>query len=250
MGSGPVPAALPGVSFSASSLTFGDELQGTISQPLLVTLTNSGYAALTIASIAATANFTETDGCGSTLLPGANCVITVTFAPYTGGSLHGFVTVLDNGAGSPQMVSLSGTGTAGATTIDTLTGYCLGASPANMCSASQEPTQCPVGQAAIIPQSASGCVPAQSTLVDTFTHCQFNDNNGNTFSGSCAAQATAESGTCSVLGQECGSAGLAPCCSEFECSTASDPGLCQPAAVGDHSRAHSSLGQRLADRIP
>jgi len=101
----------PGVSFSTNTLTFGNQVVGTTSQPMVVTLTNSGTATLTISGIAASANFAETNNCGSTVASAANCTINVTFTPATSGSLSGTVSVTDNATGSPQTVSLTGTGT-------------------------------------------------------------------------------------------------------------------------------------------
>jgi len=101
----------PNVSLSTTILTFGVEVVGTASQPLPITLTNSGTATLSIASIAASANFGQTNNCVPTLASGANCTINVTFMPSTTGSLNGTVSITDNATGSPQTVSLSGTGT-------------------------------------------------------------------------------------------------------------------------------------------
>jgi hypothetical protein len=120
----------PSVAFSASSLTFGDEEEGSTSEPLLITLTNTGTAPLTITSIAASANFTETNTCGTTLAVGANCAINVTLAPSTTGSVSGTITFTDNAAGSPQTVSLKGT----AVTPSTLTGLCIGHVGPSTCS--------------------------------------------------------------------------------------------------------------------
>jgi hypothetical protein len=63
-------------------------------------------------SITTSANFTETNTCGSTLAAGKNCTISVTFTPTQVGALTGTLSVNDNGTNSPQTVSLSGTGKA------------------------------------------------------------------------------------------------------------------------------------------
>jgi Abnormal spindle-like microcephaly-assoc'd, ASPM-SPD-2-Hydin len=110
-GGGSMGGGSPNVSLSPTTLTFGVEVISTASQPLSITLSNSGTATLSIASIVASANFEETNNCGSALASGANCVINVTFMPSTTGSLNGTVSVTDNATGSPQTVSLSGTGT-------------------------------------------------------------------------------------------------------------------------------------------
>ena len=245
-GSPSVSLSSPSVSFSTNGLTFGDEVVGTASQPLPVTLTNSGTATLTIASIAASANFAETNNCGSTLAVGANCTINVTLTPNTTGNVSGTVSFTDNAAGSPQMVSLSGTGTTG-TTTDTLTGDCFGGGPANLCATVQDLTQCPVGQPAT-PTTVVGCLPPRSAVIDGSTSCRFT-NNGLAFSGSCVVGASAPSGSCSVQGQECGAAQLPPCCTGFVCSAASDRAFCQPATGGSASKARSSWDQGFADRL-
>lgn len=53
-------AGVPQVSLSAFSLGFGSELVGSISQPLSVTVTNTGTVPLNITSIVAGTNFAET----------------------------------------------------------------------------------------------------------------------------------------------------------------------------------------------
>lgn len=104
----------PIASFSTTSLSFGGVVVGTTSLPQSLLLTNTGNGALSISNIAATGNFEETNNCGPSLAPASNCLISVTFTPSAKGSLLGTVTVTDNAAGSPQSVSLSGTGQASA----------------------------------------------------------------------------------------------------------------------------------------
>ena len=231
----------PSVSFSANSLTFGDEVEGTSSEPLLITLTNTGTASLTITSIAASANFAETNNCGATLAAGANCAINVTLAPDTTGSVKGTVTFTDNAAGSPQTVSLSGT----AVTPSTLTGLCV--SPAAVqgeeCVASKDTLRCPVGQPAVTPvtEEARGC--GNPLILDTSTSCFAVGRRP----GVC--QATSTVGSCSVQGQQCGAAGSSPCCSGFACTAGADGSSCQPTTGSSDSRARSSWDRGLADRL-
>lgn len=59
----------PAAALSPITLTFGDEVVATSSQPLTATLTNSGTAVLHITNITASANFSETNDCGSRLQP-------------------------------------------------------------------------------------------------------------------------------------------------------------------------------------
>ncbi len=100
----------PVVSFSVTSLTFSAQPLGSTSAAQAVTMTNTGTAALTISSIVVTGDFAQLDTCGSSLAAGANCAISVTFTPTAAGSRTGLITISDNAAGSPQIVSLGGSG--------------------------------------------------------------------------------------------------------------------------------------------
>jgi len=102
----------PLVSLSASSVTFGNQQVGTVSTAQNVTLTNSGNSALAITSITAAGDFAQTNNCGSSVAAGANCSIAITFAPSALGLRIGSVTITDNSSGSPQSISLQGTGVA------------------------------------------------------------------------------------------------------------------------------------------
>jgi hypothetical protein len=104
----------PVVSLSPASLTFASQTVGTTSAAQTVTLTNTGSAALTLSSIAASGNYAQTNTCGTSLAANASCTISVTFAPTTSGSLPGALELTDNAASSPQSVSLSGTAAAAA----------------------------------------------------------------------------------------------------------------------------------------
>jgi hypothetical protein len=108
----------PMVTLAPASLTFAGQLITTTSAAQSVTLTNSGTAPLTIASIAITAangaDFGETNNCPastSSLAVGAKCSINVTFTPTATGNRAASITIAGNAPGSPQSVSLTGTGT-------------------------------------------------------------------------------------------------------------------------------------------
>jgi hypothetical protein len=101
----------PAVSFSPTSLTFATQLIGTSSAPQNITLNNIGNATLTISKISVSANFSQTNNCGSSVASGANCTITVIFTPTKIHTITGSVTVTDNATGSPQTAPLTGTGT-------------------------------------------------------------------------------------------------------------------------------------------
>ncbi|MFZ1087356.1 MAG: protease pro-enzyme activation domain-containing protein, partial [Terracidiphilus sp.] len=110
----PVALSIVPTSYTATltptSLTFGAQATGSTSASQMVTLQNTGTGTLTISSIAASGVFSQNNGCGVTLAPGANCTISITFTPLADGLVTGTLTVTDNAASSPQTVSLSGTG--------------------------------------------------------------------------------------------------------------------------------------------
>jgi centrosomal CEP192-like protein/HYDIN/CFA65/VesB family protein len=104
----------PAVKLTATSLSFGTVNVGSSGLSQSVTLTNSGTAALAITSISLTGvdpgSWVFANTCGTTLAIGANCTIHGHFAPTTAGPLTAAITITDNAAGSPQTISLSGTG--------------------------------------------------------------------------------------------------------------------------------------------
>ena len=105
-GTGPV------VSLAQTSLAFGNQNLNGTSAAQIVTLSNTGNGALTVSSVVASSQFGESNSCGNSLAAGANCTISVTFAPTTAGNQTGTVTITDNAFGSPHTVSLSGIGIA------------------------------------------------------------------------------------------------------------------------------------------
>jgi hypothetical protein len=102
----------PNATASPTILMFDNEPVGSVSPAQSVTLSNNGTATLNITNIAASANFSETDNCGSSLPIGGSCNINTTFVPTVGGNLAGTISITDNAPGSPQMVTLSGVSTA------------------------------------------------------------------------------------------------------------------------------------------
>jgi hypothetical protein len=112
-GTGGSPSG-PAASLSPTSLTFASQNAGTTSAAQSITLSNTGSAALTITGITVTGTnssaFAETSTCGSSVAAGANCAIGVTFTPSASGAASASLSVADNASGSPQSVTLSGTG--------------------------------------------------------------------------------------------------------------------------------------------
>ena len=99
------------LSASPTSLSFGSQTVGATTDPLPVTVTNSGSAAATISSVSASGPFAETNTCGSSLAAGASCTASVTFKPTAAGSASGTLTVASNATDASLTVALSGTGT-------------------------------------------------------------------------------------------------------------------------------------------
>jgi hypothetical protein len=101
----------PGVAvLSPASLNFGAVLVGKTSAAQPVTLTNTGVSSLSISSIVASTQFTQTNNCpvGGSLQPEASCTINVTFGPTTAGNATGTLSVANNGPISPATVTLTG----------------------------------------------------------------------------------------------------------------------------------------------
>jgi len=128
----------PTASLSPSTLNFGDQPEGSTSAAQTLTLKNTGASTLAgivislsessqtdivraHVSVTSSIDYGATTTCGSTLAAGATCTIAITFDPQSLGSLPGTVTVTDNASNSPQSASLTGTGTAAAAPIATLT---------------------------------------------------------------------------------------------------------------------------------
>ena len=92
-------------------MSFPSRALNTTSNPQNEALTNtSPNTSLTISNITVTGDFAETSNCPGTLMPNANCYISVTFTPTAEGTRTGTLTITDNAPGSPQTVPLSGTG--------------------------------------------------------------------------------------------------------------------------------------------
>jgi hypothetical protein len=100
----------PAVNLSVTSLTFPSQFTGTTSSAQNVTLSNTGNATLSIAQISVSANFTESNNCGTSLAPANSCQIGISFAPASAGTLTGSLTVTSNTGGGPATVALSGVG--------------------------------------------------------------------------------------------------------------------------------------------
>jgi Ca2+-binding RTX toxin-like protein len=107
----------PRVQLSATSLAFGNQAVGTTSATQNVTVRNTGIAALKVTNVTVTGTdptlFTATPAAGCTSIAGGgSCVVAVRFAPNSTGAKSATVNIVDNAAGSPHSVAVTGTGIA------------------------------------------------------------------------------------------------------------------------------------------
>ena len=102
-------SAAQSVSLSPTSLTFGNVVVATTSASKLVSVTNTGSATLIVSSVAASANFSQSNNC-TRIAPKMKCTITVTFSPAARMHYTGTLTIKDNASSGTQTVPLQGTG--------------------------------------------------------------------------------------------------------------------------------------------
>jgi len=133
----PLPSPRPSaIMFSPATLTFANQDIGTSSNSQPVTITNFGGSPLNFSGISASGDFTETNNCPNTLVAGASCTASVSFAPTVAGQATGLLTINDDSGnlGASQAVTLAGTGTLprhlnlSPTTLN-FSGYTIGDSP-------------------------------------------------------------------------------------------------------------------------
>jgi hypothetical protein len=99
-----------------SLFDFGRLNTGTLSPTTVITVSNSGTAKLTISDVSLTGvNPSDyqlvSDTCeGATLSSSTTCAVTVRFAPQAVGTRTARIALIDNAAGSPHLVTLTGVG--------------------------------------------------------------------------------------------------------------------------------------------
>ena len=91
-----------------NSIIFSDTPMGTTVGPEPLSVENLGQSPLTISSIVATGDFSQTNNCNASIAPQGSCSLSVSFKPTAGGTRTGTLTLTDNAPGSPQVISLSG----------------------------------------------------------------------------------------------------------------------------------------------
>ena len=117
----------PAVGLPASAVVFPVTAIGQTSAAQTVTVTNAGGGQLTLATVVASGEFSETDNCvGVTLNGTATCSVQVKFSPLSAGALQGALTVTGSAAGQQATVALSGTGATPAQIVLTPTALSFG----------------------------------------------------------------------------------------------------------------------------
>ncbi len=181
----------PAVTITPSGpISFPDTAQNTSSAPIVLTLKNSGTAALNISTVLLSGvNATDfaivSDTCtGTALAVNATCSAGVTFTPSATGSRQATLQITDNATGSPQSVSLSGTGIAPNSPIASVGPSTLAFSA----------TQGATSAAQTVTVTNTGTAPLHITAV-TFTGANVNEFVNPT--GSCAA-AIAPNANCTI----------------------------------------------------
>ncbi len=124
----PQSVSLSGTGISSPSLTVAPTNVGFQAQTLkmpsaasTVTLSNPGTTPVQISAVAIigpnSGDFVETNNCPGTLNPSVSCQASVVFQPLAGGARTASLSFADSAAGSPQTVTLSGTGLVPAVTL-------------------------------------------------------------------------------------------------------------------------------------
>ncbi|HYM22605.1 MAG TPA: choice-of-anchor D domain-containing protein, partial [Vicinamibacterales bacterium] len=108
-------AMSPGIAIFPASMAFPSQLVNTTTPSSIISVTNVGPDPLNVTSITAAGDFAELNNCGTALASGATCSVAVTFTPTATGPRTGSVTFVDDAAGAPHIVNLTGTGVAAPT---------------------------------------------------------------------------------------------------------------------------------------
>jgi hypothetical protein len=163
----------PAVGLSPTTLIFQSVQLGSSSSGQPVTLANQGTANLSIANIQITGDYAQTNNCPGTLATASICTINIVFTPTVAGNRPGTLTIVDNAAGTPQTVGLSGSGSdfslasssstssvkAGATATYSVTvasvGGTFGSTVKLACSGAPVQASCSVSPSSLTPGSAS-----------------------------------------------------------------------------------------------
>ncbi len=158
----------PIVTLSSSSLLFATPQNvGVASAPMILTVSNTGTAALTITTVVASGSFAvQSNNCTVALqatTPASNCTIGVTFTPTSAGQSVGSLTLTDNAPNSPQVILLTGTGEAQPIVSLSASSLTFGSQPVNTTSPAQTVTVTNSGSAPLDITSIAAAGPFAQT---------------------------------------------------------------------------------------
>jgi hypothetical protein len=106
--------AVQPLTFTPTTLNFGNQLTNATSAPQTINVVNTGNASVTFSSVSTTganaAEFAVSTNTCTTLAVGASCAVSVTFSPTAAGVRTASLSLVDNAPGSPQLLALTGTG--------------------------------------------------------------------------------------------------------------------------------------------
>jgi hypothetical protein len=103
-GTGGVPQVFYPPAFNANDLLVGTNAT------FVLLLSNTGTANWIINSVGANSDFSASNTCTTPVPPTGSCALKITFAPSQPGVRTGTLTIIDNVAGSPHAIPLSGNG--------------------------------------------------------------------------------------------------------------------------------------------
>jgi len=163
------------ISLSPASLTFASTTVGSTTAAQLVTIKNTGTAALTLTSETitgtnATSFIKSATTCTTSLAAAASCTVSVEFKPAAAGALTASLSVADNATGSPQTVTLTGTGTTLAVTLSP-TSLAFASTPVGSTTAAQLVTIKNTGTAAVTLTSETITGTNASSFLKSATTC-------------------------------------------------------------------------------
>jgi uncharacterized repeat protein (TIGR01451 family) len=168
---------LQAASLSSTRIAFAGQEVYTTGASQSVTMTNTGDLALRITSIAVTGPNASSfvfggtttlpiaGSCGSTLAPGASCLIHGHFTPMSTGPLTAAVTITDNAGDSPQSITLTGTGNTPPAVTLTSTSLTFAAQTVGTTGASQSVTLTNTGGTTLLIPSILVTGPNASSFV-------------------------------------------------------------------------------------
>jgi len=98
------------ISVTPKLIAFPNQGVNTTSAAYAITVWNNQTGTLNISSIQTAAPFAQTNNCGTSMAPNAQCTINVTFRPTAIQYYSSTLTITDSAGNSPQVVTLTGSG--------------------------------------------------------------------------------------------------------------------------------------------